>query len=101
MIVSEIIGFEWDKGNREKNWVKHKVAPYECEQIFFNEPLFIFDDMNHSLSEKREYALGRTNDSRLLSISFTIRNNLIRIISARPMSKNEKKVYEGYSQENS
>ena len=101
MNFSEIIGFDWDEGNREKNWVKHKVAVYECEQIFFNDPLFVFEDTKHSESEQRHYALGQTNNERLLFISFTIRNNLIRIISTRPMSKNEKKLYEKHSQENS
>lgn len=101
MNFSDIIGFDWDKGNREKNWLKHKVAFYECEQIFFNDPLSIFQDIKHSDLEVRHYALGKTDSNKLLFISFTIRHNLIRIISARPMSKNEKKLYEKYSQENS
>jgi len=40
-ILSQCIGFEWDKGNIDKNWLKHEVNPTECEQIFFNQPLVI------------------------------------------------------------
>ena len=87
------IGFQWDKDNIEKNWQKHKVSPVECEQIFFNKALFA-EDVEHSQREKRYYALGLTNDKRLLFVAFTIRRNLIRIISARDMSKKERKIYE-------
>lgn len=31
-------GFQWDKGNSEKNWLKHKVLKFECEQVFFKDP---------------------------------------------------------------
>ncbi|MBI4250195.1 BrnT family toxin, partial [Candidatus Uhrbacteria bacterium] len=86
MNASDIIGFEWDVANREKNWLKHKVAWFECEQVFFNEPLFVDPDINHSFHEVRFRALGSTNNGRFLFLSFTIRKGLIRIISARPMS---------------
>ncbi|MDP2630500.1 MAG: BrnT family toxin [Candidatus Uhrbacteria bacterium] len=94
MKIRDIVGFDWDTANREKNWLKHKVAWAESEQAFFNEPLLIDPDINHSSQEKRFHALGRTNDGRLLFISFTIRANSIRIISARPMSRLERKTYE-------
>lgn len=86
-------GFQWDKDNIEKNWQKHKVSPLECEQIFFNKAL-LAEDVKHSEREKRYYALGLTNDKRLLFVAFTIRRNLIRVISARDMSKKERKIYE-------
>lgn len=87
------IGFQWDKDNIEKNWLKHKVSPVECEQVFFNKALFA-EDVKHSQREKRYYALGLTNNRRLLFVAFTIRRNRIRIISARNMSKKERKIYE-------
>ena len=86
-------GFQWDKDNIEKNWRKHKVSPVECEQVFFNKA-FITEDVKHSQREKRYYALGLTDDKRLLFVSFTIRKSLIRVISARDMSKKERKIYE-------
>lgn len=86
-------GFRWDRNNIEKNWLKHKVSPVECEQIFFNKAL-VAEDLKHSQREKRYYVLGLTDGKRLLFVSFTIRRNLIRVISARDMSKKERKIYE-------
>ncbi len=92
-IFEDCIGFQWDKGNSEKNWEKHHVLKSECEQAFFNNPLVVSDTEKQNLKEKRWYILGRTDLDRLLFIVFTIRNNLIRIISARDMSKKERKTY--------
>ncbi|MBN2009733.1 BrnT family toxin [candidate division KSB1 bacterium] len=86
-------GFEWDSGNAEKNWINHKVTRNESEQIFFNEPLIVATDIKHSQDENRWYVLGRTDTDRLLFIVFTIRNELIRIISARDMNKKERDKY--------
>jgi len=88
--------FEWDDGNIDKNWIKHGVSPAECEQMFFNQPLVIADDDIHSGQEDRFYALGRTDANRLLFAVFTIRKNMIRVISARDMSAKERKVYKKY-----
>jgi hypothetical protein len=92
--LSKCKGFDWDDGNSKKNSRKHNVNPSESEQIFFNEPLFVINDVKHSEQETRYYALGRTDKKRLLYIAFTIRKNLIRVISARDMSRKERKVYE-------
>ena len=92
-ILSQCVGFEWDKGNVNKNWLKHKVSPAECEQIFFNHPLVVQDDIAHSKTEKRFYALGRTDSKRNLFIAFTVRNKHIRVISARDMSRKEREVF--------
>ena len=89
----ECTGFQWDEGNVEKNWVKHKVSRAECEEAFFNEPLLVASDLKHSGAEPRFYALGQTDEGRLLFIAFTLRNKLIRVISAREMSRREKKEY--------
>ena len=94
VLINNCEGFHWDKGNSEKNWVKHKVKRIECEEIFFNLPLAISDDEKHTNTEKRFYALGKTKSERFLFISFTIRNNLIRVISARGMNRKERKTYE-------
>lgn len=91
--LDNIEGFQWDEGNIEKNRLKHKVINFECEQVFFNEPLIIAEDIKHSQKEKRWYVLGRTDLNRKLFIVFTIRNKLIRIISARDMTKKERKIY--------
>ena len=92
-IIENCEGFNWDKGNLEKNWLSHKVTKIECEQVFFNLPIIVADDEEHSQDEKRWYLLGRTDLDRKLFVVFTIRNNQIRIISARDMNKTEREIY--------
>ncbi len=86
-------GFDWDEGNVNKNWERHRVSFIECEQVFFNAPLIVGDDEKHSLVERRWFLLGRTDANRFLFVVFTFRNNLIRVISARDMSKKERRIY--------
>jgi uncharacterized DUF497 family protein len=88
------VGFQWNQGNIDKNLAKHNVENWECEQIFFNEPLIILDDTGHSRSERRWAAFGRTDAGRLLVVIFTKRGGLISVISARDMNKKERKFYE-------
>jgi uncharacterized protein len=89
-----LVGFDWDEGNKQKNWEKHQVDYRECEEALFNKPLLIGDDTNHSSREQRYYALGRTDIGRTLFLVFTVRNNKVRVISARDQSKKERKIYE-------
>jgi uncharacterized DUF497 family protein len=84
--VQIIDGFDRDEGNIDKNWIKHQVTNSECEELFFNLPLLLADDKRHSREELRYYALGQTNFNRWLFIAFTIRDNKIRVISARDMN---------------
>lgn len=87
------IGFNWDEGNTHKNWEKHQVTPAECEQVFLNHPLVLYNDIKHSKQEKRYFVLGHTELGRKLFIAFAVRKNRIRVISARDMSRNERRVY--------
>ena len=91
--LSKFEGFQWDGGNGTKSWLKHEVSQEECEEAFFNRPLLLLPDVPHSQSEVRFFALGKTNAGRLLSIVFAARGNLIRVISARPMSRAERRRY--------
>ncbi len=95
-LMQQIEGFDWDFGNTDKITNKHNVLPSEAEQVFFNEPLLLMDDIKHTQKESRYHALGITDDQRLLHITFTLRSagTLIRVISARDMSRKERKVYE-------
>ena len=92
--ILECTGFQWDTGNSEKNWISHQVTKSECEQVFFNQPLIIGDDRKHSQIEKRYFTLGQTDNARLLFVVSTIKENLIRVISARDMNKKEREVYQ-------
>jgi len=87
-------GFEWDTGNLTKNPAKHDVACREAEEIFFNQPLIVAPDPAHSQTEARFRVLGRTNDDRWLHLNFTPRGDKLRIISARPMNRKERTIYE-------
>lgn len=92
-IIKQCVGFQWDAGNSDKNWISHQVTKSECEPIFFNQPLILGNDDKHSEIEQRYFSLGQTDDGRLLFIVSTIRKKLIRVISARDMSKKEREVY--------
>ncbi len=87
-------GFQWDAGNTDKNWERHAVTQGEAEQVFFNRPVLVAPDAKHSQVERRYAALGQTTDGRLLTVVFTVRDGLIRIISVRDMSRRERRVYE-------
>lgn len=91
-----IAGFDWDAGNARKSIDKHDVSQAEAEQVFFNEPLLTVPDAKHSAIEQRIHALGRTDDGRLLHITFTLRDKetKIRVISARDMSRKERGYYD-------
>lgn len=93
---AQIIGFEWDAGNVGKSADKHNVSQSEAEQVFFNQPLLILNDQKHSQNEVRFHALGKTDETRLLHITFTLRSadTLIRVISARDVHRKERIVYE-------
>ncbi len=72
------------------------MSPFECEQIFFNRPLIVHVSEGRIVDEERFYALGKTDAGRMLFLVFTMRNNQIRVISARPTSRGERKVYKDH-----
>ena len=88
-----IIGFEWDEANSEKNWRSHAVTRAGAEQAFANPPVLVVGDVAHSQDESRFVLLGRTDGNRRLFVAFMVRRNRVRIISARPMSRRERRQY--------
>lgn len=99
-IFGSFVGFQWGRGNNNKNLVKHNVQNWECEQVFFNKPLLVLEDPGHSVAEKRWAAFGKTDSGRPLVVIFTKRGNLLRVISARDMNNKERKFYEENENEN-
>ena len=93
-ILPEPVVFEWDKGNINKNFIKHSVTDKEAEEIFENSPKFILEDEKHSSTEIRYMVWGATDKGRQLSVFFTIRGEKLRVISARDMHKKERRRYE-------
>lgn len=96
--LANCTGFDWDTGNATKNWDLHRVSRAECEQPFFNRPILVTADEKHSNEERRYAALGLTKAGRKISLVFTIRGSLVRIISARSMSRRERRLYESAQQ---
>ena len=86
--------FDWDRGNINKNIAKHKINNEEAEEVFVNQPIVLLKDKKHSQTEPRLMVLGKTDNQRLLSVIFTQRGEKIRIISARPMGRKERRLYE-------
>lgn len=85
-------GFQWDEANSSKNWTRHEVSQTEAEQVFLNRPVVLTDARPGA--EVRWFAFGHTDANRLLTVVFTIRGPLLRVISARPMSRPERKRYD-------
>ena len=95
MVLTGTTGFGWDRGNLTKSWIKHRISPFEAEEVFFNQPIVVADE-EHSRVEKRFYALGGTDKGKYLFVSFTVRSRRIRVISARVMSRKERRIYQSY-----
>ncbi|MCG2691452.1 BrnT family toxin [Microgenomates group bacterium] len=93
-LLPRLILFDWDKGNIDKNIAKHKIKNEEAEEVFVNQPIILLKDKKHSEKESRFMVLGQTDKKRPLSIFFTIRGKEVRIISARPMGRKERRLYE-------
>ncbi len=86
--------FEWDEYNIDKNWKRHGVRYTECEEVFFDPHLKTIPDEKHSQWEHRFLALGKTKTGRRLFVAFTQRVGKVRVISAREMSRKERRSYE-------
>jgi uncharacterized DUF497 family protein len=85
---------EWDPVKAQTNLKKHQVSFEEASTVF-DDPLFItFLDVEHSFEEERYITLGLSKAKRLLLIAHTERDEVIRIISARKATKNERRFYE-------
>jgi uncharacterized DUF497 family protein len=86
--------FEWDKNKAAINFSKHQVSFEEAKTVF-EDPLYVdFYDPDHSESEERYLIVGRSQKDKVLIVSYTERGNVIRIISARKVTKAERKFYE-------
>lgn len=92
-LTAQLVGFDWDRGNAEKSWARHGVSRGEAEEVFFNRPVLLAEDAKHSSEERRYNLLGCSNGGRLLSVIFTVRQDLVRVVSARPMSRKERAHY--------
>jgi uncharacterized DUF497 family protein len=86
--------FTWDKTKASSNFTKHEVSFAEAITVFADPLAAIFDDPDHSEVELRELIVGHSIRDRLLIVSFTERDDLIRLISARKTTRYERRAYE-------
>jgi uncharacterized DUF497 family protein len=88
------VRFRWDPQKAASNAKKHRVTFAEATTVFQDPLAFIFDDEDHSVEEHREILIGHSKRSRLIVVSFTERDDVIRIISARRADREEREDYE-------
>ena len=86
--------FEWDENKAASNLSKHGVSFEEAKTVF-DAPLYVdFFDPDHSDEEERYLIVGKSNRGRLLIVSYTQRGDVIRLISARVVTRTEREAYE-------
>jgi uncharacterized DUF497 family protein len=85
--------FEWDDDKAEANLAKHGVSFEEALTCFYDPRQVAFYDPEHSEDEDRELLIGHSDQGRLLMVSYTLREPMIRLISARKATRQETKTY--------
>lgn len=90
--------FEWDENKNEINKKKHGISFEDVESVFSDFSAIIFDDPDHSETEERFLIIGMSLRKGICIVSHCYRNNenIIRIISARKATKNERMIYQWY-----
>ncbi len=86
--------FEWDSDKATRNLTKHGLSFAEAATVFGDPLAVTFADPDHSLDEDRYLTFGHSAEGQLLVVSHTDRENRTRIISARPATRKERRVYE-------
>lgn len=89
-----ILRFEWDQRKAELNFKEHGVSFDEATTVFSDTISLTISDPDHSQSEMRFVDIGMSHQGRLIVVSYTERSERIRIISARPPSRTERRQYE-------
>ena len=88
------MGYEWDQEKAASNLEKHGVSFDEAITVF-NDPLYVdFYDPDHSIEEHRYLIMGQSIAGRLLIVSYTERDDVIRLITSREMTASERRAYE-------
>jgi uncharacterized DUF497 family protein len=86
--------FEWDPRKAARNQAKHGVSFEEASSVFGDPLGWIVDDPRHSRGERRQALLGSSERHLVLAVMFTEREEVIRVISARKATRQERENYE-------
>jgi uncharacterized protein len=88
------VEFEWDQEKAASNRRKHEVAFQEAATVFGDPLATTFPDPDHSVRERRSVTIGMSDEGRLLVVAHAERKGSVRIISARPVTRRERRFYE-------
>lgn len=92
-----VLEFEWDEKKAAANLARHGLSFEEAQTIFLDPLARIVEDQVHSTAERRELIIGQTLSGRFVFVCFMQRApQLVRLISARPGTKKERRNYEDY-----
>ncbi len=86
--------FSWDPKKAAANLKKHGVSFVEASTVFRDALSATGSDPDHSIGERRYVTFGNSIKNRLLVVAHTEDNNAVRIISSRPVTRLERKIYE-------
>ena len=86
--------FEWNEQKAAANVRKHDVTFHEAATVFGDPLAVTFADPDHSSEEQRYLTFGMSRFGRMLVVSHLDREEAVRIISARPATRRERKIYE-------
>lgn len=86
--------FEWDPEKAEENKRKHDISFHEAATVFGDPLAITFTDPDHSIDEERYLTFGLSRFDRLMVVSHVDRGDRVRIISARLMTRHERRIYE-------
>jgi uncharacterized protein len=92
--LTVLMEFEWDEAKAARNLTKHGVSFEEAKTVFEDRLYVDFYDPKHSLNEHRYIIIGQSNQGRILIVSYTERNDAIRLINARGLTAAERQDYE-------
>jgi len=93
-----VIEFEWDPQKAAANVRKHGVSFQEAATVFADLLSITAPDPDHSSAENRSIIVGMSNRGRLLIVAHMERGDRVRIISARELTRAERKAYEEETQ---
>jgi uncharacterized DUF497 family protein len=88
------LAFEWDGKKDATNRRKHRVGFAEASTVFDDPLSMTIPDPDHAITEDRFVIIGMSAERKLLTVVHTIRGEQIRLISARPATRRERRKYE-------
>ena len=87
--------YEWDDQKAQQNLAAHGVTFEEATTVFDDPFYIIYADPDHSVAERRFIIIGESKRHQYLFVSYTEQGQRTRLISARELTTQERKSYEG------